>query len=202
MVLVDVLCAMNLVASVMVNGACCCYQMNEQNERRKEQEMAIQRSIRSELDLHRLKEMAQKRNEMIQAYNDAAASRLQDERRRKLMSQKANIMAAGNNSNNTRDQPIECNRADPTITTTNIPLITTNNSFSSTMVKSKDILTSKDVPSKLLVLSRGFLRNDDESRRNSCLTQKLSGEFSSLFDDSLDDDDDDDEYELEEIFIE
>lgn len=48
MVLADALCAMNLAASVMVNGACCYYQMNEQNERRKEQESILRNAVRSE----------------------------------------------------------------------------------------------------------------------------------------------------------
>ena len=115
------------------------------------------------------------------------------------MTQKANIIVAGNNSNNnTRDQPIECNRVNPTVTTTNRPMITINNSFSSTMVKSEVALPLNDAQSKLLVLSRGSLTDDDELRRNFCLTPKLSGEFSSLFDDSINDDEDD----FEDIFIE
>ena len=81
MVLVNALCALNLLSSALLNGACCCYQMAEEDERRKKQEAAIQRAIRNELDIHRQKDMAQRHRQTI-------ISHFQSERRRKLMIQK------------------------------------------------------------------------------------------------------------------
>jgi hypothetical protein len=192
----DVLCAVNLAANAIVNGVFCCYQMNEENERQEAHEAAIQRAIRDEFDLHRQKNMVQKHNEMTNVQNDAVVSLLQDQRRRKLMKEKnkANNIAA-NNNNNTRDQLTESNHlVGPTIQ----PLITDSNFFLGKVVKSKLRIPLKDIPSNILVSSRDSFINCSASSRNSyCLTSRLSGELSSLFDESFDEEDD-----FEEILIE
>jgi hypothetical protein len=71
----------------MLNGACCFYQMQEEEERRKQQEAAIQRTIRAELDLQRHQEMTQRHEQTI-------ISHYQSQRRRKLMTQKQEVIAA------------------------------------------------------------------------------------------------------------
>lgn len=86
MVIANALCYLNMASSLMVNGLCCYYQMAEEDERRKESEAAIQRAIRNELHLHRHTEMVQRQQEQ-QVKTAVALS--QDERRRKLMADKA-----------------------------------------------------------------------------------------------------------------
>jgi hypothetical protein len=186
----DVLCAVNLAANAMVNGVCCCYQMNEENKRREAHEAAIQRAIRDEFDLQ---EMVQRHNEMMKEKNDAVASLLQDQRRRKLMKEKNKASNLAANNNNMRDQPTESNHVvGPTIP----PLIIDNNSFLSKVIKSELRISLKDIPSNILVSSRDSFINSSASSRNSCLTSRLNGELSSLFDESLDEDDN-----FEEILI-
>jgi hypothetical protein len=87
MVLPNVLCALNIASNLMLNGACCFYQMQEEEERRKQQEAAMQRTIRAELDLQRHQEMTQRHEQTI-------ISHYQAQRRRKLMTQKQDVIAA------------------------------------------------------------------------------------------------------------
>ena len=71
----DVLCAVNLAANAMVNGICCCYQMNEENKRREAHEETIQRAIRDEFDRQAM--LVQQHNSTtMQEKNDAGASLL------------------------------------------------------------------------------------------------------------------------------
>lgn len=123
MVLTNLLCALNLGASMMVNGACCYYQMDELSRRRKEEEAAIENAIRVEADAFRKKERIRHRMEQLEeyhrVYNDAIAARAKADRRRELMNLKASFMSPiavsgrTNNSPNrySRDPPNECNRA-------------------------------------------------------------------------------------------
>ena len=193
----DILCAVNLAANAMVNGICCCYQMNEENKRREAHEETIQRAIRDEFDRQAM--MVQQHNsKTMQEKNDAGASLLlQDQRRRKLMKEKnkTNNNIAANN-NNMGDPPTESNHVvDPKIPL----LITDNNSFLRKVIKSKLRLSLTDIPSNILVPSRDSFINSAASSRNTCLTTRLNnGELSSLFDESLYDEDDD----FQEILIE
>eukprot|EP00532_Pseudo-nitzschia_australis_P000598 CAMPEP_0168197938 /NCGR_PEP_ID=MMETSP0139_2-20121125/21473_1 /TAXON_ID=44445 /ORGANISM="Pseudo-nitzschia australis, Strain 10249 10 AB" /LENGTH=191 /DNA_ID=CAMNT_0008122527 /DNA_START=333 /DNA_END=909 /DNA_ORIENTATION=+ len=191
MVIADVLCAVNLAASVMVNG-------DEENERRKEHETAIQNAIRNELDVHRRKEMTVIRDDLIRAHKDATGSRLIDKRRQKLMVQKANSMVELN-KNNDRDQPMECDRADYTSADTKHPTITTNSSFSITIAKPEVASTFKNTKTRrpLAVPTRESLAKKG-SQRNSSLMSKATKNTLSLFDNSLEEDD----YDFEEIRIE
>ena len=105
---------------------------------------------------------------------------------------KANNIAA--NNNNMGDQPTESNHVvGPTIQ----PLITENNSFLGKVTKSKLRISQRDIPSNILVSSRDSFINSSASSRNSCLTFRLNGELSSLFDESLDEYDD-----FQEVLIE
>lgn len=80
MVFTSTLCALNLVSSCMVNGLCSFYQMQEEERRMKQQQEAIQNSIREEYD--RNCRMSQTKQTGIYS------SCVQAERRRKLMIQK------------------------------------------------------------------------------------------------------------------
>jgi len=186
-VLADVLCAMNLAASVMVNGVCCYYQMNEENERRQEQETVIKNALRKELDVHRQKEMMLKRDTLVKAYNDAVSSQVQDERRRKLMNQKVNAVA-GTNNNSSRYQPAECDRVEPIAMDANHLIVTASNSLSSTMTKSENLFLSDDESPELFVFPGQYFVNGDKSRRNSSLASKKIKTVSSILDDSLSED--------------
>ncbi|OEU08819.1 hypothetical protein FRACYDRAFT_249161 [Fragilariopsis cylindrus CCMP1102] len=197
----DILCAVNLAANAMVNGICCCYQMNEENKRREAHEATIQRAIRDEFDRQAM--MVQQHNSKTMQEKDdaAAASLIQDQRRRKLMKEKnkANNNIAANNNNRGDQSTEESNHVVGPIT---IPLLVTdnNNSFLRKVIKSKLRISLTDIPSNLLVSSRdSFINSSAASSRNSCLTSRLNnGELSSLFDESLDDEDDD----FQEILIE
>lgn len=198
MVLADVLCAVNLAASVMVNGLCCYYQTNEENERRKEHQMAIQNAIRKELNLHRRQEMLAIRDDLIRAHDEAVACRYIDERRRKLMAQKANSMVLINKRND-RDQPLECDRVDSGAMDTKHPTSTANDCFWSTIAKLEIAPTLKNTQTRrALAVSRESLVKGDESQRNPSFMSKVSKKTSSLFDNSLE------EYgnDFEEICIE
>jgi len=48
MVLADAICAMNLAVSTIVNGVCCCYQMNEDTKRHQKQEEVLTNVFRRE----------------------------------------------------------------------------------------------------------------------------------------------------------
>eukprot|EP00536_Pseudo-nitzschia_multiseries_P001940 jgi/Psemu1/283367/fgenesh1_pg.26_\ len=199
MVIADVLCAVNLAASVMVNGICCYYQMNEQNERRKQEEKAIRNVIRTELNIHKRKEMIVKRKELIEAHNEAVGSRLIDERRRKLMALKANRIAETSNSFD-REQPMECEQLDASAVQTIHPSIIQTDSFSSTIVNSDIVPTLETKPTTIvLALSRtSFEMRGKEQRNNIFMSKTTTNKTSSLFDDSLEEN----ERDFEEIKIE
>lgn len=199
MVIADVLCAVNLAASVMVNGVCCYYQMNEENERRKEHETAIQNAIRNELDVHRRKEMMVIRDDLIRAHKEATGSRLIDKRRQKLMIQKANSMVELS-KNNDRDQPMECDRVDYTSAGTKHPTIAKSRSFSITISKPEVSSTLENTKTRrsLAVSPRESLAKGEGSQRNSSLMSKVTENTLSLFDNSLEEDD----FDFEEIRIE
>jgi hypothetical protein len=82
MVFGSALCALNLASSVMVNGVCCFYQMQEDEEKRKEQHGAIQKAIRFEMDRNRHMD---KEETLRQKHIGVYAYHLQEQRRRKLM---------------------------------------------------------------------------------------------------------------------
>ena len=192
----DVLCAVNLAANAMVNGVCCCYQMNEENKHREAHEATIQRTIRDEFDRQAMVQQKNKTRQENKNDNAAAASLLQDQRRRKLMKEKNKAKNIAANNNNMGDQPTtESNH----VVGSTIPLlITDNNSFLSKVIKSKLRISLTDIPSNKLVSSRDSFIKSSALSRNSCLTSRLNGEFSSsLFDESLDEDDD-----FQEILIE
>jgi hypothetical protein len=48
MVLADAICAMNLAVSTIVNGVCCCYQINEDTKHRQKQEEVLTNVVRRE----------------------------------------------------------------------------------------------------------------------------------------------------------
>mmetsp|Transcript_12607 Transcript_12607/g.35768 ORF Transcript_12607/g.35768 Transcript_12607/m.35768 type:complete len:201 (+) Transcript_12607:89-691(+) len=200
MVVGDVLCAVNLAASIMVNGVCCYYQMSEQNERREQQNEAIQKSIRTELKLHRRRKIIDKRNELIQAHKEAVTSPLIDERRGKLMTLKANLKARMGRSNG-RDQPMDCEQLNAPATEANHPTIISNNSFSSTIGNSDIASTLESKPTTIvLTLPRASCERGDKSQRNNIAfrSKSTNNNTSSLFDGSLEDNNCD----FEEIGIE
>jgi hypothetical protein len=109
MVLGSALCALNLASSVMVNGVCCFYQMQEDEEKRKEQHGAIQKAIRFEMDRNRHMD---KEETLRQKHIGVYAYHLQEQRRRKLMVTKT-TSAGGvhstsiDGSSGRRDQPLQ-----------------------------------------------------------------------------------------------
>lgn len=210
MVVGDLLCALNLASSAMVNGVCCFYQMHEEEERRKEHEAAVQRAVRNELQIHRHQEMLQRRHEKQVG---SVVSRYQEERRRKLMTQKAESAQAtpvvrqtdndhqlwsrgesGPDRRQGHDQK-GGNLRDPGITYGNETGVSDCNSISSTFAKSSLFDPKGGLPSR--ATSRIFVtkRDDWMGTRGSLLGMQQGSELSSLFDD-LDDDD------FQEIVIE
>ena len=181
MVLVNALCALNLVSSALLNGACCCYQMAEEDERRKHQEAAIQRAIRNELDIHRQKDMVQRQRQTI-------ISHYQAERRRKLMTQKQQGMKRSSCNAAHRHPPQYAMGSSTSKYDSDFAYLGTSRSSSHHRSAVVSFDTRDDVASEAASAPK-------HRRTNSQATQH--SEMSSLFDAcSLDDDD------LEEIALE
>lgn len=189
MVVTDVLCAMNLAVSAMVNGVCCCYQMTEENKRRKEHETFISNILRNEFELHRQMDPVLERDKL------AVSSRRQDERRRKLMTLKAYSIMAKTNTNYSRDQPTGCGQVKPIVMDMNPSSMTMNHPFSGAMDStSKNIFRSKDESSQSNIddISGHHFAYGNKSKRNSSLI--------SLLDDDDDDDDDNNNYDTDDSY--
>lgn len=178
MVLVNALCALNLVSSALLNGACCCYQMHEEDERRKKQEAAIQRAIRNEMDIHRQKDTAYRQRQTI-------ISHYQAERRRKLMTQKQlGVKLSGTDS---RHPPHYGTRSNATMYDSGF--IHLGKSRSSSHHKSPVSFDTRDEVASEATTSTKHRRHNSQATQQS--------ELSSLFDAcSLDEED------LEEIALE
>jgi len=180
MVLGNVVCALNLASSLMMNGVCCYYQMKEEDERRKKHEASIQRAIRNELDIHRHEEMSRRHNEAVVVH-------FQAQRRRKLMTQKKQV-----------GMEVACDEVFPT-----------NNRASPDIRDGSDCLPIQNstgyssAPNSFVkpeageYISPQTIRSNDALRQNLCVYTKERGGLSSLLDDSLEDDED-----FEEIMIE
>lgn len=209
MVLGDLLCALHLASSAMVNGVCCYYQMHEEEERRKEHQAVIQRAIRNELEVHRQKDMLQRRHEKEVG---SVVSQYQEERRRNLMAQKASVTRTINTDQESgmigrpKDELLwsrdECesssqrelnqagqNLREPGMTYFRGRANTDGSSISSTFTKRSSL--SPEVGSSLHSSRRSFVlnSNDSEGIRESILDMQRGSGLSSLFDDSLDEDD-------------
>eukprot|EP00339_Tiarina_fusa_P018925 CAMPEP_0117050704 /NCGR_PEP_ID=MMETSP0472-20121206/35007_1 /TAXON_ID=693140 ORGANISM="Tiarina fusus, Strain LIS" /NCGR_SAMPLE_ID=MMETSP0472 /ASSEMBLY_ACC=CAM_ASM_000603 /LENGTH=189 /DNA_ID=CAMNT_0004764585 /DNA_START=316 /DNA_END=885 /DNA_ORIENTATION=+ len=105
MVLGSAMCALNLASSAMVNGVCCMYQMQEEEERQKAHHDAIKRSIRSEYERNRKLDMEQRlREKEMTMYT----LQLSEARRRNLMAKKTSLNCSSQKSCPTscREQPI------------------------------------------------------------------------------------------------
>lgn len=81
-------CALNLASSAMVNGICCMYQMQEEEERQKANHEAIRRSIRIEYERNRQLDEEQRQRELREIETAARKTKFTEERRRKLMAKK------------------------------------------------------------------------------------------------------------------
>jgi hypothetical protein len=176
--------------------------MHEEEERRKEHEAAVQRAVRTELEIHRHQEILQRQHEM--EVGSAVSSYYQRERRRILMAQKASAtnIARGISQEHGRFQQVINNhqnwrRDDPEPTTRHgddhagqFPrdLGTKGydhadcNSISSTFTKP----SSFDQKGGLLSHTTG---NNCVGTRGSLFEMKQGSELSSLFDGSLDEED-------------
>jgi hypothetical protein len=81
MVVGDPLCVLNFVSGAMINGACCYWDLTQEEERRKAQQEAIRAAMRKEMELHREMELEER--------SRASFSReVQEQRRRQLMGNK------------------------------------------------------------------------------------------------------------------
>ena len=107
MVLANALCAVNLAASAMVNGICCCYQMNEEDKRRTQHERILTNVVRKELEFS----AKQKANLLVKAYYS-------NERRRNPKATIRKPAASISSSNSTSSSIIDKRRTNASTTGT------------------------------------------------------------------------------------
>lgn len=110
------------IASLMMNGVCCLWQMEEENERQLQQREAIRQDIRVEYERQRQIEQEiwhQRQREYQEAafqaenwYTDSPSAHT-DQRRRKLLADKRRLSLQSQQENSVRHQRTEDQRDEP-----------------------------------------------------------------------------------------
>lgn len=186
MVIGSALCALNLASSVMVNGACCFYEMQKDEERKKEHQKAIRHAMRSEWDRNRHLEIMRRKEEKERDVRHAYASRSQEHRRQKLMRTKqASVVGANPTSDSSASftdhrEPLRSvrNNMPDTRKRPSTSIMSDTSAFSAPLPRFKEFETSQ-----VLVRPQSI-----KMAKPSNLKHYPQRQLSSLMDDSEDED--------------